>query len=63
VINSRFLGAQTTKQLGPYLVIFANYSAMNQASSAALPSNTLNQLIQGLGFGIGYSPWRQTARH
>jgi len=56
VINGKFGGVQATRRLGRYLTLFANYTAMDQSSSAALPVNALSELLQVIGFGIGYSP-------
>ena len=55
-INSEFAGAQATRQLGRHFKAFVNYTAVDQSSSAALPSNTLSSLWQVIGFGVGYSP-------
>lgn len=48
--------AQVTRSLGRYWSLFATYSGYVQSSSASLPGNTLSQLMQIVGFGIGYSP-------
>ena len=49
-------GAQATRRLGRHFRAFANYTAIDQSSSSALPANTLSELVQVIGFGIGYSP-------
>jgi hypothetical protein len=54
--DSGTVSAQATRRLGRYANIFASYSAMDQSSNNALPSNALNQLNQTISFGIGYSP-------
>ena len=54
-VTARYGGAQVTRRLGRNLSVFLNYTAESQSASAALPSNTLNQLMQLVGFGIGYS--------
>jgi len=56
VINAKFAGVQATRKLGRYFNVFGNYTAITQSSSSALPSNVLNQLMQTVSFGIGYSP-------
>ncbi len=56
VISSKFGGAQATRKLGRYLTAFASYTAIDQSSSSPLPANALTQLLQVVGFGIGYSP-------
>ena len=59
--NSTFGGAEATWRLGQRIIVFANYTATNQTSSSALPNNALNQLLQQVGFGVGFSP-RQSQR-
>ena len=56
VINSEFGGAQATRRFGRHFSAFANYTAIDQTSSSALPSNTLSSLWQVVGFGVSYSP-------
>ena len=45
-----------TLRLSPTLTAFANYTAMDQSTSYALPANALTSLQQVISFGIGYSP-------
>lgn len=52
---AKYGGAQATWQIGRRLSVFGNYSAIAQSSSAALPRNALGQLIQMIGFGVGFS--------
>ena len=59
--NSRFAGAQATRQLGRYISIFANYTAIDQSSNWSIAQlgnnvNLISGLYQVVGFGIGYSP-------
>jgi hypothetical protein len=56
VISGKYGGAQATRRLGRYLTLFANYTATDQSTNPALATNTLSQLLQVIGFGIGYSP-------
>jgi hypothetical protein len=56
VTNSRFGGAQFTRQIGRKFVVFASYTGIDQTSTSNLPTNALGQLLQVIGFGIGYSP-------
>ena len=56
VTNAIFGGTQATWRVGRNLIVFANYSGTNQSSTVALPTNALNQLLQVVGFGFGYSP-------
>jgi len=56
VINSEYGGAQASRRIGRFVSVFANYTAMNQSSSAPLPSSALHQLLHVVGFGIEYSP-------
>jgi len=59
--NATYGGAQGTWRIGQRIIVFGNYTATNQTSSSALPTNALNQLLQVVGFGVGYSP-RQSQR-
>ena len=54
--DAMFAGVQASRKLGQYFNVFANYTAMTQSSSSTLPGNVLNQLMQTVSFGIGYSP-------
>jgi hypothetical protein len=56
VTNTVFGGAQATWRAGRNLIVFANYTGTNQSLTGALPTNVLNQLLQVVGFGFGYSP-------
>jgi hypothetical protein len=56
VTNSKFGGAQFTRQIGRSLIVFANYTGIDQTSTSNLPTNALGQLLQVVGFGVGYSP-------
>jgi hypothetical protein len=63
VIDGEFGGVQVTRRLGRYLTLFAGYTATDQSSNSALPSNVLGQMLQGISFGIGYSPRETRLRH
>jgi hypothetical protein len=56
VTNSEYGGVAVTRQWGRYIVVNANYTAIHQSSSAALPANAISGLYHVIGFGIGYSP-------
>jgi hypothetical protein len=56
VTTGNFGGAQATWRIGQKIIIFADYTGTEQSSSSALPANALNQLLQNVAFGIGYSP-------
>lgn len=56
VVYGKYGGAAATRHLGRYIIVFANYTAIQQTSSAALPANAISGLSQIIGFGIGYSP-------
>jgi hypothetical protein len=45
-----------TWRIGRDLIVFANYTGAEQSSTSPLPTNALNQLLQTIGFGIGFSP-------
>jgi hypothetical protein len=55
-IRSTFGGVQVTRRLGRFMSFFASYTAMNQTTNAALPTNTLSGLINVTSAGIEYSP-------
>lgn len=55
-INSEYGGVQASRRIGRFISVFANYTAMNQSSSATLPAGALDQLMHVIGFGIEYSP-------
>jgi len=56
VTDSTFGGAQATWRFGRNIIVFANYTGTDQWSTSALPANAINQLLQVVGFGVGYSP-------
>lgn len=49
-------GASATRRIGQSIIVFVNYSAIQQSSSTPLPANAISGLSQVIGFGIGYSP-------
>jgi hypothetical protein len=58
--NGAFGGAQGTYQLTQNLIIFANYTgieqSIQQSLATPLPTNVLNEMMHTIGFGIGFSP-------
>ena len=56
VTYGKYGGAGATERWGRYIIVFVNYSAIQQSSSAALPTNAVSGLSHVIGFGIGYSP-------
>ena len=56
VTTGKVAGGEINRHLGRYIELFANYTATDQTSSSALPGNTLNGLLQVVGFGISYTP-------
>jgi hypothetical protein len=56
VTSGKYGGVSATRRLGRYFTVFANYTAVQQSTSAVLPSNAINGLSQVIGFGLGYSP-------
>ena len=54
--DGAFGGAEGTYQLTKNLIVFANYTGIEQSSTTPLPTNALNQLMNTIGFGIGFSP-------
>jgi hypothetical protein len=55
-IDGKFGAAMVTWRMSRYFTAFASYTADDQSSSSTLPSNALNQVLQVISFGIGYSP-------
>lgn len=54
-ITGEYGGVQASWRMGKYVSAFANYTATSQSSSAQVPSNVLNQLMQVVSFGISFS--------
>ncbi len=55
-IDSEYGAAMVTWRLSRYFTAIASYTADDQTSSSSLPSNALNQMLQVISVGIGYSP-------
>lgn len=51
-----FGGMQGVWRVGRDIIVFANYTGTDQMSTSSLPTNALNQVLQTIGFGIGFSP-------
>jgi len=56
VTDGKVAGVQANRRLGRFFSVFASYTATDQSSSSTLPGNTLNNLLQIVGFGVSYSP-------
>jgi hypothetical protein len=56
VTSNYYGGSQATWYLGHNLIAFTNYTGLAQGASSSLPTNAINQFIQTIGFGIGFSP-------
>ena len=56
VTRGIFAGAEATRRFGQDVIVFANYTATTQSTTATLPTNALSQLLNMIGFGVGYSP-------
>jgi hypothetical protein len=56
VTNGKVAGTQAGWRMGRYLSVFANYTVLDQSSSAALQGSALGSLYQTISFGIGFSP-------
>jgi len=56
VTSGEVAGAQAGWRMGRYLSVFANYTVLDQSSSAALPGSALGSLYQTISFGMGFSP-------
>lgn len=54
-ITGEYGGVQASWRMGKYVSAFANYTATSQSSSAQVPSNVLNQLMQVVSLGISFS--------
>lgn len=53
--TAEYGGMQGTWRVAGNLILFANYSVMNQSSSLSLPGTVLTDLRNIIGFGFGYS--------
>jgi hypothetical protein len=56
VISAKYGGIEATRRIGRNVIVFANYTGTSQSANSALPSSALNQLLNVIGFGFGYSP-------
>lgn len=54
--NNYYGGTQATWYIGRNLIAFANYTGLAQSTTSPLPTNAIRQMLQTVGFGIGYSP-------
>jgi hypothetical protein len=54
ITSSKYGGIQLTRMIGPQISFFANYTAIDQSTSSALPGNTLSGLMQMASVGISY---------
>ena len=54
--NNAVGGTQATWQVSRNIIAFVNYTGAYQTTTAALSSNALNQVLQTVGFGVGFSP-------
>ena len=63
VIDAEFGAVQVSRPLGRYMSLFANYTAIDQSSNAALPGNALDDLYSVIAVGFGYSPRGIHLRH
>jgi hypothetical protein len=56
VTTGEVAGTQAGWRMGRYLSIFANYTVLDQSSSAALQGSPLGSLYQTVSVGVGFSP-------
>lgn len=56
VIDAEYGGVTVTRKWGRYLSFYANYTATEQSSGSALPTNAISGLSQVIGFGVAYTP-------
>lgn len=63
-VDAVFGGAQGTWRISRNMIVFANYTADDQSSTSAiaLPNTVLNQLLNTIGFGVGFSPLPRRVR-
>ncbi len=54
ITSSKYGGVQIARKIGPQISFFANYTAIDQSTSSALPINTLHGLMQMASVGISY---------
>jgi hypothetical protein len=62
VTEAVFGAAEGTWRIARNMIVFANYTADDQWSTSTLPTNSLNLLLNTIGFGIGYSPLPRRVR-
>jgi len=62
VTDAVFGAAEGTWRIARNMIVFANYTADDQWSTSTLPTNSLNLLLNTIGFGIGYSPLPRRVR-
>jgi len=56
VTNGKVAGTQAGWRMGRYLSVFANYTVLDQSSSAALQGSALDSLYQTISVGMEFSP-------
>jgi hypothetical protein len=61
-IKGVFGGSQASWRINRELITFVSYTATNQTSSGALPSNAIDYLTHNISFGIGFSPRQANLR-
>ncbi len=61
-ISGEFGSVQASWRITRHVNAFANYTATSQASNGPVPSNVLNQWLQTVSFGIGFSKDTRSSR-
>jgi hypothetical protein len=49
-------GSQATWQINRNVIAFVNYTGAYQTTTSPLPTNAVNQVLQTVSFGVGFSP-------
>src|SRR5215469_2969983 len=61
-VSGAFGGVQASRRIGRNLNSFVNYTAMSQNSSMQVPTNVLNEMMQTLSCGIGFTKESKSVR-
>jgi hypothetical protein len=54
--NTVIGGSQAIWQISRNIIAFVNYTGASQTTTSVLPSNAVNQVLQTVSFGVGFSP-------
>jgi hypothetical protein len=63
VLSAKFGSAQVNRRINRNISAFLSYTAIDQSSSASVPSNVLTSLTNEISIGIGWTPLETRLRH